>query len=79
MKLSGPQFVAALLHISYKTKNGMETDVAPFLLMLSVQKLVEERLNGIWTAKVINHLGDIVVLAEFGVSPSRYKSSEMEA
>ena len=64
IRLDGSFYVVAVLSIHYHSKNGKEMEVAPFLLSVSVQKLVEEQLGGLWTIKTLFYTGDIVVVAQ---------------
>lgn len=61
--LKEENYLVSVLHISYRAKNGEEAEIAPFLLNLSVQKLVEEQLPPEWNCKTISYLGELVVVA----------------
>lgn len=54
-----------VVKLSYRSKNGVEVDVAPFLMLMSVQKLVEEQLSTKWNSKTLIYLGDIVIITQF--------------
>jgi len=62
--LEGGSFVVSVLKVSYQGKNGVEVDVTPFMLLLSVQQLVEEKLRDRYDSKVIIYLGDVVVVTK---------------
>lgn len=64
LPFSGPFYTVCVLKVSYSSKNGEEVDVAPFLLTLSVQKLVTERLMDEFHARIFSYLGDVVVIAQ---------------
>lgn len=72
--LNGGKYVVSVLKVSYQGKNGVEVDVTPFMLSLSVEQLVSERLEGIYDSKVLVYLGDIVVISklEENVSINEY-------
>lgn len=57
-----PYYVTVDLKISYSSKNGEEMEIAPFLLSVSVEKLVQEQLQGKWEHKLISYMGDILVI-----------------
>lgn len=62
--LEGPYFVATVVHISYHTLDGKEVDIAPFLLSVSVEKLLEERLHNVYKYKLISYMGDIIAIIQ---------------
>lgn len=62
--LLGPNFVVSVLHISYIEKTGMEMKVAPFMLTLSVQQLLEEQIKDKWNSRLLSYLGDIVIVSQ---------------
>ncbi len=64
LDIHGPNYVACVLHVSYKEKNGAEMEVAPFMLSLSVQQMVEEQLQGKWCYRALSYLGDVVILVQ---------------
>lgn len=61
--LTGPYYVATVLHIS-RTHLGEELSLDPFLLAVSVKKLAEEQLAGRWDSKAVIYLGDIIVVTQ---------------
>lgn len=63
IELSGPYYVITVLHIS-TTYLAEEKNMDPFLLAVSVKKLVEEQLTGKWNSKVITYLRDIIIIAQ---------------
>lgn len=64
IKLTGPYYVATVLHIS--TANAAEgtPPIDPFLLAVSVKKLTEEQLAGKWDSRVVTYLGDTIVVTQ---------------
>lgn len=62
--LSGPYYVVAVLHISYIEKTGSEMQVAPFMMTLSVQHLLDEQIGDKWKTKLLSYLGDIVIVSQ---------------
>ncbi|MCR4739391.1 MAG: response regulator [Lachnospiraceae bacterium] len=64
VELKGGRFVVSVLKISCPGDDGVEPDVTPFMLTLSIQKLVEEQLRGKYESKVLLYRGDIVVISE---------------
>ncbi len=61
--LNGPYYVVAALHIS--TSNlEKELVIDPFLMSVSVKRLVDEQLTGKWESRAVMYLGDIVVIAQ---------------
>lgn len=61
ISLKGPYYIVTVLHIS-KGTDGEEMD--PFLLAVSVRKLAEEQLAGLWDSKVVTYLGDSIVISQ---------------
>ncbi|MCR5734159.1 MAG: response regulator [Lachnospiraceae bacterium] len=64
VELKGGRFVVSVLKISYRGEDGVEPDVTPFMLTLSIKQLVEEQLRGKQESKVLMYRGDIVVITE---------------
>lgn len=64
IKLTGPYYVATVLHIS--TANAAEgtPPIDPFLLAVSVKKLTEEQLAGKWDSRVVTYFGDTIVVTQ---------------
>lgn len=60
----GPFYTVSVIKVSYNSKNGEEVDIAPFLLTLSVQKLVSEQFEEDFNARTFSYLGDVVVIAQ---------------
>ena len=63
--LPGPYYVVTVLHIS-TTPQENETAMDPFLLTVSVKRLVEEQLADEWDFRTVTYLGDIIVIAQLG-------------
>lgn len=64
IQLKGPFYVVSVLHISYLEKMGEEMEVAPFMLSIFVQKMLEEQLEDKWNSKILSYLGDVVVVSQ---------------
>ncbi len=62
--LSGPYYIVSVLHISKAEEEGAQAAIDPLLLSMSVKKLAEEQLAGIWNSKVVTYLGDSVVITQ---------------
>ena len=62
IRLVGPYYVVTVLHIS--TSNQEEQALDPFLMSVSVKKLVEEQLEGEWESRAVSYLGDIIVITQ---------------
>ena len=58
--LQGAYYVIAVLHISKSGEEAMD----PFLQAVSVRKLAEERLEGVWNSRAVTYLGDIIVFTQ---------------
>lgn len=61
--LRGPYYVVTALHISAAKQHG-EVQMDASLLMISVKKLVEEQLSGLWDSRTVIYLGDILVITQ---------------
>lgn len=61
--LGGPYYVVAALHISTSNPEK-ELVIDPFLMSVSVKRLVEEQLAGKWDSRAVMYLGDIVVITQ---------------
>lgn len=61
--LDGPYYVIAALHISTSNPET-EPVIDPFLMSVSVKRLVEEQLAGKWDSRAVMYLGDIVVITQ---------------
>lgn len=61
--LRGPYYVVTALHIS-TTIQEKENTIDPFLLAVSVKRLVEEQLAGEWDSRAVTYLGDIIVITQ---------------
>lgn len=70
IKLTGPYYVATVLHIS--TPNAAEgtPPIDPFLLAVSVKRLTEEQLAGKWDSRVVTYLGDTIVVTQLPAEDS---------
>lgn len=64
IELTGPYYVVTVLHISSRSETDSESQIAPFLLTVSVRKLTEEHLAGKWFSKTVTYLGDIIVVTQ---------------
>lgn len=62
--LKGPEYVVSIVHVSYLEKKGQEMETAPFMLNISVRKLIEDHLKGRYDSKTLIYLGDIVVVSQ---------------
>lgn len=64
-ELEGPYYVVAVLHISTAPVSGEDSELDPFLVMMSVRKFVEERLDKKWNSRFVGYLGEIIVISQF--------------
>ena len=62
IELKGPYYVVTVLHIS-TPESGEDEPLEPFLLAVSVKRLVQEQL-GKWDSRIVTYLGDSVVIAQ---------------
>lgn len=62
--LKGPYYVVSIIHISSSEYNGEALQMNPFLLTVSVKKLMEEHLTEQWNCKTITYLGDIIAIVQ---------------
>lgn len=62
--LEGPYYVVTILHISTMTHEGEKEPIDPFLMAISVKKLIEEQLLPIWDSRAVIYLGDILVITQ---------------
>ena len=58
---SGPCYVVAILHISTA---DIPQNMNSFLLGVSVKKLAEEHMAGIWKSRILMYLGDILIITQ---------------
>lgn len=63
IELKGPYYVVTVLHIS-TPESGEDEPLEPFLLAVSVKRLVQEQLAGKWDSRIVTYLGDSVVIAQ---------------
>lgn len=63
IELTGPYFVAAVLHIS-TSGIAQDADMDAVLLVVSVKQLAEEELHGRWNSKIMMYLRDVMVIAQ---------------
>lgn len=63
IELKGPYYVVTVLHVSTggQTENS---SISPFWLAVSVKRLAEEQLSQKYDSKVVNYLGDIIVITQ---------------
>lgn len=61
--LKGPYYVVTALHIS-TTMMEKETAIDPFLLTVSVKRLVEEQFADEYDSRAVIYLGDILVISQ---------------
>lgn len=61
--LKGPHYVVTVLHIS-TTVPEKETTIDPFLLTVSVKRLVEEQFADEYDSRAVTYLGDIIVITQ---------------
>lgn len=64
INLKGPYYVTTILHISTEIHGGENGAVDPFLMAISVKKLIEEQLLPIWDSRTVIYLGDILVITQ---------------
>lgn len=64
IKLTGPYYVATVLHISTANAAERTPPIDPFLLAVSVKKLTEEQLAGKWDSRVVTYFGDTIVVTQ---------------
>lgn len=62
IELKGPYYVVTVLHIS--NEHVEKSSIDPFLLAVSVRKLMEEQLEGKWNSKIVTYIGDIIVITQ---------------
>jgi two-component system response regulator YesN len=62
--LKGPYYVVTVLHISTSDTNAEAMQMNPFLLTVSVNKLMEEHLSEQWNCKTVTYLGDIILITQ---------------
>lgn len=77
ISFSGPYFVITVFRVGYTEKNGTEVEVPPFLLVLSVERLVEEQLANKFKSKTFSYLGDVVVVSELKEKSDIHKYTDM--
>lgn len=63
IELKGPYYVVTVLHIS-GMKMADQLQIDPFLLSVSVKRLVEEQLEHEWESRTVSYLGDIIVITQ---------------
>ncbi len=63
IELTGSYYVITILHIS-KTNVEAENTMEPYLLAVSVKRLAEEQLEGVWNSKVMTYLRDIIIITQ---------------
>lgn len=64
IELKGPYFVVTVLHISTSESAEEKMEIDPFLLGVSVKKLVEEQLWENWCTRTVTYLGDSIVITQ---------------
>lgn len=60
--LKGPYYIVTVFHISGKDPDNQPID--PFLMAVSVKKLVEEQMAESWHGRVVTYLGDILLITQ---------------
>lgn len=63
IELNGPYYVVAVLHISTSSL-AENTDMDSVLLAVSVQRLMEEQLEGKWNSRIMTYLRDVMIIAQ---------------
>ncbi len=61
--LKGPYYVVTAMHIS-TTVPEKENAIDPFLLTVSVKRLVDEQLAGARNSRAVTYLGDVIVITQ---------------
>ncbi len=63
IRLTGPYYVVAVLHISREPAEG-ENHADPVLQAVSIKRYVEEQFDGKWSCRAVTYLGDTVLIVE---------------
>lgn len=75
--MPGPYYVVTALHISAANPVESAAPMDPFLLAVSVKKLVEEQLADAWDSRIVSYLGDIIVITQLADEASMTRFTDM--